>query len=278
MTYWNHRFRSFPNVGISLTILGHKMPLWFLPWTNNFIHVCLSICETWKRLTHSPHFSPTRMSQELISYSSYWEVARKKSQGSCLAFWNKANGSLCSLGWLRLRINKSTFQEVFSWRFIWIQVTLCLSFPGPSLEWIGWSLHHLGWDWFVKWREKQRTVNSCWSVCGCLLTECGLVTDRHAPAHVPALRFRWQRFGCRDKTKWIEWRMTLSQAFLDLWLICAWVKSLNWHTRLFKFTSVELFCRFYCFKCYLLEAALRSLLGRWSSFSLKVPNALDICL
>lgn len=79
------------------------------------------------------------------------------------AFWSKANGSLCSLGWLRLRINKSTFQEVFSWRFIWIQVTLCLSFPGPSLEWIGWSLHHLGWDWFVKWREKQRTVNSCWS-------------------------------------------------------------------------------------------------------------------
>ena len=48
--------------------------------------------------------------------------------------------------------------------------------------------------------------------------------------------------------------------------------------QLLNFTSVELFCRFYYFKCYLFEAALPSLLGRWNSFSLKVPNALDMCL
>lgn len=108
----------------------------FFPWTNNFIHVCLSICENWKGLTHSPHFSPTRMSQELISCSSYWEVARKKSQGSCLAFWSKANGSLCSLGWLRLRINKSTFQEFFlegSSEFKWPSASAFLALPWSEL-------------------------------------------------------------------------------------------------------------------------------------------------
>lgn len=197
----------------------------------------------------------------------------------CLVSGSRANGSLCSLGWQRLRINKSTFQEVFSWRFIWIEVTLCLSFHSSCLKSGRWLVYHLGWYRLTKWREKARDSQQLLvSASSCLLIECWLVTDRHAPAHVPILPFSWQRFGCTDKVKWKEWIMTLSQDFLDLLLISAWVKSLNWHTRLLNFTSVKLFCRFYYFKCYLFEAVFLSLFGRWSPFSLKAPNALGICL
>jgi hypothetical protein len=152
-----------------------------------------------------------------------------------------------------------------------------LSWPFPEVNWVVGTPSGLR----LVPQMKGNAVNSQQlpvSLSSCLLTKCCLVTDRHAPAHVPDLHFRRQRFGYTDKAKWIEWRMTLPQAFLDLLLICAWVKSLNWHTRRLDFTSAELFCRFYYFKCYLFEAALLSLLGRWSSFSLKVPNVLDICL
>lgn len=151
----------------------------------------------------------------MLSYTSYWEVARKKSPGFYLAFWSKANGSLCSLGWLRLRINKSTFQEVFFWK-----VHLNSSDPLPQLSWplleVNWVAITPSGLRLVCQMKAKNGQQLLASVCSCLVTECCLVTDRHAPAHVPGLHFWWQRFGCTDKTKWIEWRMTLSQAFLDL--------------------------------------------------------------
>lgn len=203
-----------------------------------------------------------------------------KSFGFYIVSGSKANSSLCFLlGLLRLIITNSTFQEVFSWGFTWVEVTLCLNFQSSSLESAWWLIYHLDRNWLGKWKKEPDRVDGCWSQGFGLLIDWMLAGERQTCTCLCPYSFLLDhedlvvQIRLNDKNEW--WFLSNISRFI-CWYWCQ--QSLNWHARLLKFSLDKLFYMFYFFRCISSGQPFSSLSGKYRVFFQNTPNALDTYL